>query len=157
MMSDDKLQSELKRLSGEASFAHYLSLYRPQPLIFETIGLYGQLAATIDLHLRRIYFALLAEGKNKRGPERAHLDQIMERLPAAIENCVLDLYRKTEFQELLTVLRELLRVETTSSTQLAVGNRMVTYLFSLMRTRRLGGISKPVTKWLTGSFRRVTF
>jgi hypothetical protein len=98
-----RIREELERL---ASFEHFQSLLRPKPAIFEAIGLYSQLAATIDLHLRRVYFALRAEGGvNERGPERATLDQLLERLPSAIATCQLDLYEKEELPKLVADIR----------------------------------------------------
>ena len=108
MTLQEKLQREGNRLAGPDSFAYWLSLYRPQKEVFEAIGLYGQMAATIDLHLRRIYFALHAEGANERGPERAHLDQIIERLPEAVQSSELALYRKEQFPELIAAIQGLL-------------------------------------------------
>jgi hypothetical protein len=105
---DAKLRAERDRLSAGNSFVHYISLFQPAPVVYQAIGLYAQLAATLDLHLRRIYFALRAKGNNERGPERAHLEQILDRLPAAIQECELDLYRKSEFPAFLEVLRKLL-------------------------------------------------
>jgi hypothetical protein len=104
-LTTNKLDREYHRLSGTDSFVYYTSLFRPERRVYEAIGIYAQLAATIDLHLRRIYFALRATGENQRGPERAHLDQIMDRLPDAIQACEFDLYRKEQFAELLTEVR----------------------------------------------------
>jgi hypothetical protein len=103
------VEQQLDQLAGDDGFVHWLELSRPTSRVHEAIGLYTQLVATIDLHLRRIYFALRAKGKNERGPERAHLDQVLERLPAAIKACEIDLYRKAELPELLEKLAGFLK------------------------------------------------
>jgi hypothetical protein len=98
-------------LTGENSFVFYDDLSYPPDDIFLAVGLYVQAAGAVDLHLRRIYFALLAAGDNdSRGPETAKLTQILERLPKAIDKSPIKLYRKKHFPRLLEVIGELLEL-----------------------------------------------
>lgn len=108
-MIEDAIEREREILSGDESFVHFMHLMRPMRRVYEAIGLYSQLASIIDLHLRRIYFALRAKGDNERGPERAHLADIFQRLPRAIQACELELEGKAEFLELTEDLARLLK------------------------------------------------
>jgi hypothetical protein len=103
-------QSVADSLSGDDSILYYQALFRPQAKVYELIGLYTQLAAKLDLHLRRLYFGLIATGDNERGAERATSAQVLERLPNACRNHDIRLPKVERFIRLLEVIGELLKM-----------------------------------------------
>ncbi|MEG3083769.1 hypothetical protein U1707_08950 [Sphingomonas sp. PB2P12] len=97
------------KLNSDHSFTYYDSLPYPPDNVFLHIGLYMQGAAAIDLVIRRIYFALLADGDNTtRGKEKATLFQMLDRLPKAIESSPVKLYKKKHFPRLIVIIKGLL-------------------------------------------------
>lgn len=99
-----------RSLAGENSVNYFNSLYRPAPKVYEYIGIYSQLAATLDFHLRRLYFGLKASGDNERGPERAQLMNLFDRFPDAIGKSKVELKKSDRFLRLIEIIRNLLKM-----------------------------------------------